>query len=160
MTLEAFLTPELTQDRRLICINALAWLGTPYVHQQRVRGCQGGVDCAGLVAGTAYDSELVTLADLDKIPPYPATWHWHSDFPMLTEIMKGFGCKKKSLEDLQPGDILAFKIGKCVSHLGIYLGDGWFVHAEGRGPKEVTRTTLNGAWLRRLEEAYAFPGVD
>jgi cell wall-associated NlpC family hydrolase len=30
---------------------------------------------------------------------------------------------------LQPGDLLTFGAGKKVSHVGIYLGDGKFVHA-------------------------------
>ena len=36
-------------------------------------------------------------------------------------------------EEIMPGDILCFYQGSWVGHVGIYLGDDWYVHAEGTG---------------------------
>jgi len=53
-------------------------------------------------------------------------------------------------KDLQPGDLVFFSTnGRSVSHVGIYIGDGTFVHSEsGRG---VVNTKLNDPhyWSKR-----------
>ena len=36
-------------------------------------------------------------------------------------------------DEIMPGDILCFYQGSWVGHVGIYLGDDWYVHAEGTG---------------------------
>ena len=38
-------------------------------------------------------------------------------------------CDKVPLADIQPGDFLLYKYGRCVSHGGIYVGDGRIIHA-------------------------------
>lgn len=52
--------------------------------------------------------------------------------------------------DLQPGDLVFFQTnGHSISHVGIYIGDGTFVHSEtGKG---VTNTKLNDPyyWSKR-----------
>ncbi|CAM3278507.1 MULTISPECIES: C40 family peptidase [Brevibacillus] len=53
-------------------------------------------------------------------------------------------------KDLQPGDLVFFNTnGRSISHVGIYIGDGKFVHSEsGRG---VVNTKLNDPyyWSKR-----------
>ena len=39
------------------------------------------------------------------------------------------GEKVESLDDLMPGDILCFKKGNYCGHVGLYMGDGKFIHA-------------------------------
>jgi cell wall-associated NlpC family hydrolase len=66
-------------------------------------------------------------------------------------------------DDLEPADVLFFgsrgPMSKPaqVDHMGIYLGDGWFIHSSGHG---VALAQLDGwyasslAWARRpLNEA-------
>ena len=36
-------------------------------------------------------------------------------------------------DEIMPGDILCFCQGEWVGHVGIYLGDDWYIHAEGTG---------------------------
>jgi Cell wall-associated hydrolases (invasion-associated proteins) len=54
-------------------------------------------------------------------------------------------------KDLQPGDLVFFNTnGRSISHVGIYIGDGTFVHSEsGRG---VVNTKLNDPyyWSKRF----------
>jgi murein DD-endopeptidase len=54
---------------------------------------------------------------------------------------------------LRRGDLLFFdQEGKKNSHVGIYLGDGQFVHAPSSG-KNVRRDRLDGYWKKHLSEA-------
>ncbi len=55
------------------------------------------------------------------------------------------------LKQLQPGDLLFFKLDrKPVSHVGIYAGNGQFIHAPSRG-KKVSFALMNDPyWRTRL----------
>lgn len=46
----------------------------------------------------------------------------------------------KSLDELRPGDLLTFGSTRNVSHIGIYIGDGKFVHASSVAGRVVERT--------------------
>lgn len=51
-----------------------------------------------------------------------------------------------AVRDLQPGDLVFFRLaGSKVSHVGIYVGDGRFIHAPSTG-KEVSYAELDDAW--------------
>lgn len=147
--------------RSQICRAARSWKGTPYQHQQRVKGPMGGVDCAMFIAGVALDVELITTEDLKKVPPYPREWNVHSEVPMLTDVMKSFGCTQKVRNTPYPADIVVFKIGRVPSHLGILL-DGHiktFMHALSPPVGRVDETPLEDVWKKRLVEVYKFPGL-
>ncbi|MDR1043685.1 MAG: C40 family peptidase [Candidatus Adiutrix sp.] len=51
---------------------------------------------------------------------------------------------------LRPGDLVFFSTAKKgrVSHVGIYVGDGKFIHAPGSG-KKVTTASLNSAYYQK-----------
>ena len=89
---------------------AAAFEGYPYKYGGK--DPETGFDCSGLVWYVYRENgiELPRTADQqakagELVPPY--------------EIM--------------PGDILCFYQGSWVGHVGIYLGDDWYVHAEGTG---------------------------
>jgi cell wall-associated NlpC family hydrolase len=50
-------------------------------------------------------------------------------------------------QDLEIGDVLFFNIEGKVSHVGLYLGSGRFVHAPATG-REVTIADLHGDFYR------------
>ncbi len=85
-------------------------LGTPYVWGGE---SEGGVDCSGLIY------KLLTDAGASgKCLPRRAS-----------EQMAGLGFAVEK-EDLQPGDLVFFSTYKPgPSHVGVYLGDGDFIHA-------------------------------
>ena len=61
-----------------------------------------------------------------------------------------------SRSQLQPGDVITFSYGSGVSHIGIYIGGGSFVHASGQGSGTVGQyadqcvktAPLSGYWER------------
>lgn len=61
--------------------------------------------------------------------------------------------------DMQPGDLVFFNtLGRSHSHVGIYLGDGRFVHApSSRGEARVRTDSLtDGYFAGRFEEARTY----
>jgi len=53
---------------------------------------------------------------------------FNMDLPRTTQAMMKTG-KKVSKKDLQPGDLVFFHPTRKYYHVGIYLGDGVFMHA-------------------------------
>jgi len=96
-------------DTRLMSTLA-DWLGTPYHHAGYSKK---GTDCSGFVSAIYKEVYGINLT--------------HSSRSMIYQMKE-----KVKKEDLQTGDILFFKIHgkrKGISHVGIYLKDGMFIHA-------------------------------
>ncbi len=53
-----------------------------------------------------------------------------------------------AFDELQVGDLLFFRFGRKMSHVGIYLGDEQFVHAPSSG-KTVSIDSLGAEYYRR-----------
>jgi len=92
-----------------------------------------GFDCSGLVH-YGYQQAGVTL-------------------PRDTSQLRQ-ASRPVKVSGLRRGDLLFFdQEGKKNSHVGIYLGDGQFVHAPSSG-KHVRKDTLDGPyWKKHLSEA-------
>ena len=115
------------QDNRLAAEIAASLIGTPY----RAGGDrpQQGFDCSGLV----HYCYRVLGFDLPRNV---------SAQKLVTEPV--------AIPALQIGDLLFFRIGRRVSHVGIYYGNGEFVHAPSSG-KAVMRSRLDDPyWQARL----------
>ena len=62
--------------------------------------------------------------------------------------------KPVSLSEIRPGDLLFFRQRSSrVSHVGIYVGDGWFIHAPSRGKRVSWESLQNSYWKPRLVAA-------
>ncbi len=61
--------------------------------------------------------------------------------------------RKVALEQARPGDLLFFRISsRKLSHVGLYIGDGRFIHAS-TSKKQVIESSLNdGYWKVRLDK--------
>lgn len=137
--------------RQAIVDEAKTWLETPYHHQGRVKGV--GVDCAQLVAGIA--EALGFIEPGTAIPhDYSPEWHIHNREEVLLANLRAFGCTEVEAPEL--GDILCFKYGRAVGHLGIYAGDGMMVHAAIQTGR-VVLNTLSPNLLKRHVYTYTFP---
>lgn len=97
--------PSSDLQQRLVQ-HAAAWRGTPY----RMGGLnRNGVDCSGFVYITYRDVFGMRL-------------------PRSTEQLADMGTAV-GLDQLSFGDLLIFKTGFKQKHVGVYVGEGVFVHA-------------------------------
>ncbi|MDR1055726.1 MAG: C40 family peptidase [Prevotellaceae bacterium] len=102
------------------------WIGTPYRYGWNTK--KNGTDCSGFV-GKVF-KELVNI-----------------DLPRSATGMAG-AIEPKSKNELQEGDLIIFNYYGCRnSHVGIYLQNGWFVHAS--NVYGVTLANLNTAFYQQ-----------
>lgn len=112
---------ELSANQRLILREAESWIGTPYSYAGTTRN---GVDCSGFVC-TIFS----TLPQ--KLP--------------RTSASQATAGQALSLQDAEAGDLVFFNTsGSGVSHVGIYIADGLFIHA----------STSIGVTINSLSEEY------
>lgn len=136
---------------------ARLWLGTPYGHQQRMRGVL--VDCAGLVIGVARELGIVP-AGFD-VTAYPRT----PDGVSLLEHCDRW-MRRVDLAGLQVGDVIVIRWARDPQHMGIvgdYVHGGHsMIHAYSDGSRrggEVIEHHLGPAYLARFVAAFRMPGV-
>jgi cell wall-associated NlpC family hydrolase len=114
-------------DNRLAAEIAASMIGTPYRPGGELPA--QGFDCSGLVR---YCYRLQGL-----------------ELPRTVAAQRAV-VQPVASDRLAAGDLLFFKIGPGVSHVGIYYGDGQFVHAPSSG-KAVMRSRLDDPyWRTRL----------
>jgi len=93
-----------------------------------------GFDCSGLVAHV-YERA------------------WGIELPRSTAEQRYLGRAVKR-SDLQPGDLVFYNTRqRPFSHVGIYLGDGDFVHAPRRGQRVRVESVNNPYWRARFSGA-------
>lgn len=106
-------------------------LGSTYVYGDTGKD---GYDCSGLVY-SIYNNELGI------------------SIPRSSVSQSTFG-KQVSKSDLQEGDLVFFNtVGNGVSHVGIYVGDGKFIHASSGQGKVMTSSLDEGYYQERYVNA-------
>lgn len=93
-----------------------------------------GFDCSGLVAHVFREAYGVQL-------------------PHNARAQSDFGTKV-SLSELRAGDLVFYNtLNRPFSHVGIYLGDGRFVHAPKAGSRVRVEPISGSYWMRRFDGA-------
>jgi cell wall-associated NlpC family hydrolase len=100
---------------------ALAWLGTPYHHEARIKGV--GVDCGQFPAAVFEACELIPHVEIE---PYTCDWHLHRSEERYLQIVEQFF---ERVEHPQPGDLALFKFGRTISHGSIVVEWPLIIHA-------------------------------
>ena len=157
-----FELPELTDWQRRILTTAVGLIGYPYVWAGTSERpgvpagipARGGFDCSGFVW------RVYKLQAYAGAPTLPAVLKGRTTYQMSGEVPPA---KRIGFAQLAPGDVVFFGARGPrskpaeVNHMGIYLGNGWFIHSSGYG---VAVASLTGwyrtrfAWARRpLAEA-------
>jgi cell wall-associated NlpC family hydrolase len=106
-------TPEqLRANPNDLLFRAISLVGIPYRYGGNTP--EGGFDCSGLVGYVFRDVAGVVL-------------------PRSSEDISRVEAPDVSRRDLESGDIVFFHGSARVSHVGIYVGKGRFVHAPNEG---------------------------
>lgn len=118
-----------SKDVSAVLAMAKSLQGRPYVY-----GARGpkSFDCSGFVSYVYQKSVGINL-------------------PRVSRDQARFG-KRVSRNELQPGDIVSFDTNggnNGVNHVGIYLGDGRFIHASSARVMQVTIDSLNAKHYAR-----------
>lgn len=115
---------------------AIQQVGTPYRYGGQNPGT--GFDCSGLVY-YAYQQAGYSI-------PRSSSAQYSS-------------ARHVSLQELQAGDLLFFRVSPLkVSHVGIYIGNGDFVHAPSSGKTVEISRLDNPYWRKRFITAGRIPG--
>jgi cell wall-associated NlpC family hydrolase len=121
-------SPGLTDRIQGVLSKAMTLLGTPY--RWGGESEQGGFDCSGLV-GYVYRSVL------------------GMDLPRVSRQMAQSG-EQVDRTALVPGDLVFFGLRGRVNHVGIYVGEGRFLHAPSRGKVVRVDNLANAYWAGRF----------
>jgi cell wall-associated NlpC family hydrolase len=158
----SFVLPTLTPWQKKVLTTAVRFIGYPYVwggeseFPESPFGPQahGGFDCSGFVWRIYKVEQYTGAGTLAEALQGRTTYAMSGEVPASERI---------AFANLQPADVIFFGAKGArskaaqVDHMGIYLGNGWFIHSSRYG---VAITTLSGwyekrfAWGRRpLAEA-------
>ena len=119
-------------ERSEALLQAVLALGTDYRYGGATPAV--GYDCSGLVAHVFAQA-------------------WGLDLPHSARAQSEIGTPV-SLAELQPGDLVFYNTQhRAFSHVGIYLGNGRFVHAPKTGARVRVEQLRARYWMRRFDGA-------
>jgi NlpC/P60 family putative phage cell wall peptidase len=130
---------------------ARGWIGTPYQHQQAVKGL--GCDCLGLVRGVWRE----VYGDEPEIAPaYDAGWSTAAEGEALADAARRH-MVEIAVRDFTAGDLLLFrwKPHLPAKHAGIASSASHMVHAQ--DGQRVCEVALSPWWRRHVSHAFRFP---
>jgi NlpC/P60 family len=142
----AFALPALSEWERIVLNRALGLVGTPYVwagtseNPQQLMGKElpGGFDCSGFVWRVYKTKPFAGAPGLSRVLVGRTTYAMSGEVPRSRRVGR---------QELAPGDVVFFGAHgprskpSEVGHMGIYVGNGWFVHSSRFG---TTLTPMTG----------------
>lgn len=127
---------RLDQATSSLVITAMGLLGVPY--KWGGDSAEEGFDCSGLVRAVFEQS-------VGKILPRRA-----AEQAAATQTI--------DRSDLQPGDLVFFNtLRRAFSHVGIYVGDGQFIHSPRPGSRVRLEDMRLSYWTTRFDGARRVP---
>jgi len=124
--------PALRSERSEALLQALLALGVDYKYGGK--SPVTGFDCSGLVAHVYREA-------------------WGVQLPLNAKGQSEVGMPV-SLAELQAGDLVFYDtLKRPYSHVGIYMGDGKFVHAPKTGAQVRVESVKSAYWVQRFNGA-------
>jgi cell wall-associated NlpC family hydrolase len=115
-----------------LVVNAMGFLGVPY--KRGGNTAETGFDCSGFVRAI-YEQSVGLL------------------LPRRAE-QQAAATQRIEKNDLQPGDLVFFNtMRRAFSHVGIYVGDGKFIHSPKPGAEVRVESMGVSYWQRRFDGA-------
>ncbi len=121
-----------------LVVNAIGFLGVPY--KWGGTDADSGFDCSGFVM-SVYQQSIGLL------------------LPRRAE-QQAASTQKIDQTELQPGDLVFFNtMRRAFSHVGIYVGNGKFIHAPKAGAQVRVESMGGSYWQRRFDGARRVPAT-
>ncbi|MBN9411572.1 MAG: C40 family peptidase [Burkholderiales bacterium] len=121
-----------------LVVNAMGFLGVPYKRGGNSADA-GGFDCSGFVRAM-YEQTLGLM------------------LPRRAE-QQAAATQTIDKTELQPGDLVFFNtLRRAFSHVGIYVGDGKFIHSPRPGAQVRVESMQTSYWARRFDGARRVAG--
>jgi|3_EtaG_2_1085321.scaffolds.fasta_scaffold07308_5 NlpC/P60 family putative phage cell wall peptidase len=136
--------------RNKVIHEARSWVGTPHRHYTICKGA--GADCGLFIIGVY--SKLGLIKE-EKPDFYPEDWAWHKPVGEMFESIVQKYCVEIKKEEMQPGDLILYQFGKCLSHSSLLLEDDFIIHSE----KPIGVTVSNrysSQWYKREKKYYSY----
>jgi cell wall-associated NlpC family hydrolase len=122
--------PNNPAQRQDIVMQAVAMLDRGYTYGGKK--LHTGFDCSGLVTFVYRESAGISLKG--------------------SAAQMAASTRAVDASQAHPGDLVFFNtLGSAFSHVGIYIGDGKFVHAANERTGVKTERMSNGYWSKRFE---------
>lgn len=126
---KAYAVADRTSD---LVITAMGFLGVPY--RRGGTSVESGFDCSGFVRAMYQQTVGMMLP------------HRASQQAAMTQVI--------DKKELQPGDLVFFNtMRRAFSHVGIYVGDGKFIHSPRSGSEVRVESMQEAYWVRRFNGA-------
>ena len=120
-----------------LVVNAMGFLGVPY--RRGGNSAETGFDCSGFVRAM-YEQSIGLI------------------LPRKAE-QQAAATQNIARSDLQPGDLVFFNtMRRAFSHVGIYVGEGKFIHAPKPGAEVRVENMSVSYWSRRFDGARRVAG--
>jgi cell wall-associated NlpC family hydrolase len=123
---------KVTNKASDLVVNALGFLGVPY--QRGGNTAETGFDCSGFVKAV-YEQTVGLI------------------LPRKAE-QQAAATQQIDRSELQPGDLVFFNtLRRAFSHVGIYIGDGKFIHSPKPGAQVRVESMGLSYWSHRFDGA-------
>jgi len=135
---------------------ALTWLGTPWLHQARLKGI--GADCIGFIGGVAVALGISGAAEWARTPDF------HNYGPQPQAKLMLLGCARFldpiAIADVQPADVLMLRFEREPMHFALVssLAPLYVIHALSTAGK-VVQHRVDATWANRIVRAWRFRGL-